>query len=275
MFFRECVRIAEASGIENIPTYSWFLFQFWPTHRTASKILHPTGRCRIRRVVQARLFRKSNPDAHYANAVKNRQNIAFFSTDTKCKEPIGEPGYRIAAVTRGKKVIIGLNEKFLATYHDFSKLSIIAEAYILHEIPEKHELTDEKVDDDLLDKGSRLGEWYSVQVFYGFKSMVSEGSIAMRCAAEIADVITGHFDKTPPCLSVYSDSDPERKTDNLSVQKSYIALFLKHGFEEVLTARTAANLSYCNLVERVHSIAIHWMDEKTNVEKLGKTHAQC
>ena len=285
MFFRECVRIAEASGIENIPTYSWFLFQFWPTHRTASKILHPTGRFRIRRVVQAWLFRKSNPDAHYANAVykfmrervvKNRQNIAFFSTDTKCKEPIGEPGYRIAAVTRGKKVIIGLNEKFLATYHDFSKLSIIAEAYILHEIPEKHELTDEKVDDDLLDKGSRLGEWYSVQVFYGFKSMVSEGSIAMRCAAEIADVITGHFDKTPPCLSVYSDSGPERKTDNLSVQKSYIALFLKHCFEEVLTARTAANLSYRNPAERVHSIAnlglqsIGWMRKpmSKNLEKL-------
>ena len=90
-------------------------------------------------------------------------------------------------------------------------LSIIPEAYILHEIPEKHELTDEKVDDDLLDKGSRLGEWYSVQVFYGFKSMVSEGSIAMRCAAEIADIITGHFDKTPPCLSVHSDSGPRGK----------------------------------------------------------------
>ena len=203
MFFRECVRIAEASGIENIPTYSWFLLEF-----------------RIRRVVQARLFRKSNPDAHYANAVykfmrervvKNRQNIAFFSTHTKCKEPIGEAAYRIAAVTRGKKVIVGLNEKFLVTDHDFSKLSIIPKAYILHEIPEKHELTDEKVDDDLLDKGSRLGEWYSVQIFYGFKSMVSEGSIAMRCAAEIADVITGHFDKTPPCLSVYSDSGPRGK----------------------------------------------------------------
>ena len=61
--------------------------------------------------------------------------------------------------------------------------SIIPDAYILYEIPEKHELTGEKVDDDLLSKGSRLGEWYSGQFFYGFKSMVSEGSSAMQCAA--------------------------------------------------------------------------------------------
>ena len=69
------------------------------------------------------------------------------------------------------------------TDHDFSKLFIIPDAYLLHEILENDELMDEKVDDDLLDKGSRLGEWYSGQVFYGFKSMVSEGSSAMQCAA--------------------------------------------------------------------------------------------
>ena len=47
--------------------------------------------------------------------------------------------------------------------------------------------------------------------------MVNEGSTAMQCAVEIADVMTEHFDKTPPCLYVYSDSGPERKTDKLSV----------------------------------------------------------
>ena len=41
--------------------------------------------------------------------VKTRQNIAFFSADAKCKVPIGESGYPIAVVTRGKKVIVGLN----------------------------------------------------------------------------------------------------------------------------------------------------------------------
>ena len=60
-----------------------------------------------------------------------------------------------------KKLIVGLNEKFMVTNHDFSKLSIIPDSYLLHEIPEKDELMDEKVNDDLLDKGLRLGEWYS------------------------------------------------------------------------------------------------------------------
>ena len=45
--------------------------------------------------------------------------------DAKCKLPIGEPGYPIAVVARGKKVIADLNEKLLVTDHDFSKLSII------------------------------------------------------------------------------------------------------------------------------------------------------
>ena len=96
-FFRECVCIAEEIGVTNLPSYSWFLLQFWPIQRTAPNMLHYTGRCKIRHMVQERLFRKSNPDAHYANsiykflkerAVKNRQNIAFFSADTKCKVPV-------------------------------------------------------------------------------------------------------------------------------------------------------------------------------------------
>ena len=65
--------------------------------------------------------------------------------DAKCKVPIGEPGYPIAVVTRGKKVIAGLNEKLLVTDHDFSKLSIIPDAYLLHEIPLKDELQMKKV----------------------------------------------------------------------------------------------------------------------------------
>ena len=119
IFFREFVHITEANGIENISTYSWFLLQFQPTHWTALKMLHHTGRFRIRHMVQAWLFWSSNPDTHYAHAVKkfmreqavkNWQNIAFSSMDSKCKVPIGEPGYLIAAVTRGKKVIV--DEKF-------------------------------------------------------------------------------------------------------------------------------------------------------------------
>ena len=158
-FFRECVHIAEEKGVTNIATYSWFLLQFWPTHRTASNMLHYTERFKSRRMVQTRLFRKSNPDAQYTNsiykflkerAVKNRQNVDFFSADAKCRVPVGEPGYRIATVTRGKKVIVGNNEKFHVADHDFTKLSLIPDAYLLHEIPEsRDDLTAEESCDDI------------------------------------------------------------------------------------------------------------------------------
>ena len=61
-------------------------------------------------------------------AVKNRQNIAFFSMNAKCKVLIGEPLYPNAAVATGKKVTVGLNEKFLGIDHDFGKFSIIPDA---------------------------------------------------------------------------------------------------------------------------------------------------
>ena len=77
----------------------------------------------------------------------------------------------------------------------------------------------------------------------------------MRCAVEIADVMAEHFNKTSPCLYVYSDGGLERKTDNLSVQKLYITLFLQHNFEDVSIARMATDLSYHNPMERVHTIA--------------------
>ena len=130
-------------------------------------------------MVQARLFRKTNPDTHYANsiykflkecAVKNRQNEAFFSADAKCKVPVGEPGYPITTVTRGKKVIVGNNGKSHVADHDFTKLSLIPDAYLLHEIPESRDnLTAEESCDDI-ESGEKTcsGEWYTGQVFYGF-----------------------------------------------------------------------------------------------------------
>ena len=77
-------------------------------------MLHYTGKFKMRRMVQARLFRKSNPNSYCANAVfkfmkiravKNRHDVAFFSANAKCKVPVGEPDFPIASVTCGKKVI--------------------------------------------------------------------------------------------------------------------------------------------------------------------------
>lgn len=116
LFFRECVGIVMEKGTTNILTYSRFFLHFWSTHQTTSNMLHYTGGFKVRCMVEQRLIRKSNSDTYYANAihkflkelaVKNRQNLSFFSGDVS----VGKPGYPIITITRGKKVIVDKNEK--------------------------------------------------------------------------------------------------------------------------------------------------------------------
>ena len=89
--YRDCSEEAEKRNI-SIPWYSWFLLQFWPCSRTVSNIMHNTGKFKVRRMVQARLFRKHNPDSHYRNAIYNfmketamayRDTSTLFSVDAK------------------------------------------------------------------------------------------------------------------------------------------------------------------------------------------------
>ena len=51
------------------PSESWIWLQFWPkTQHTRSRI-HYTGKLDVRFMIQARQFRKTHPDSHYAAAL--------------------------------------------------------------------------------------------------------------------------------------------------------------------------------------------------------------
>ena len=154
--------------------------QFWPTTQSVSKILHYTGRFKVCRMVQARLLRKNNPDACYANAVykflkqqaiNNQNNVAFYSTNTKCKAVVCEPGFLVAATMRGKKVVVGVNETFKVADPDFSKLSFIPDAYLLYEIPDQETeiSTLESNEDDNTIMAETFKNWYMGQVHYSIK----------------------------------------------------------------------------------------------------------
>ena len=87
-FSRVCVRTAKEKYVLNTPSYSWFLLQFWPTHHTASKTLHYTGKSKVRRMVQAQHEQSQFTLCKYAvfkfmkiRTAKNRHNVAFFSAD--------------------------------------------------------------------------------------------------------------------------------------------------------------------------------------------------
>ena len=70
-------------------------------------------------MVAARQFRKEYVDAHYASAVfryqkefcvRFREHTTLVCEDDKHTIKIGEPGYPVSAVERGKGVIVGLDQ---------------------------------------------------------------------------------------------------------------------------------------------------------------------
>ena len=67
-------------------------------------------------MVQARLLRTENVDSHYTTEIysflqkrasEHAENTVMVSADAKCKVSVGEPGFPIAAVSRGKQVEVG------------------------------------------------------------------------------------------------------------------------------------------------------------------------
>ena len=88
----------------------------------------------------------------------------MISADAKCKVSVGEPDYPIAAVSRGKAVIVGKNETFKVGDHDYSLLSLIPDTIILHSIPEKND--EEEEDENTECNKQSVGKWYSGKVFY-------------------------------------------------------------------------------------------------------------
>ena len=132
-------------------------------------MLYYTGRFKVKRMIQARLFRKNNPDAQYCNAIynfmkqraiKHRTDSIFFSTDAKCKVSLGEPDLPLASVSRVKKVVIWVNELFRVADHGFSKVSFIPDAIFVQDIPESQ---DDKADDEYLHDDSK-NSWFHGQV---------------------------------------------------------------------------------------------------------------
>ena len=62
-------------------------------------------------------------------AAKYSNSTGMISADTKWKLSVGEPHFLIAAVSRGKAMIVGKNKK--SQRHDFLKLLVIPDAVLV------------------------------------------------------------------------------------------------------------------------------------------------
>ena len=142
--YQECIKKTGQSGIE-VPSYTWFLLQFWPCSDTAMNMLHYKGRFKVKHMIEARLCCNNNHIDHYYNAIfnvmkqrviKHRTDSTFFSAATDCKLSVGEPDVPLASPSRGRKVVVGVNESFRVVGHDFSMVSLFPDAIFVQDIPE-------------------------------------------------------------------------------------------------------------------------------------------
>ena len=190
--------------------------------------------------------------------MKHRDTTTFFSADAKCKISVGEPGYPLASVARGKQVIVGENETFQVSDHDFSKLSIIPDGILVHKIPENDEEVQDGDGDSLNSiRMSSKGQWYKGDAFYSIKSMVFEGSTALHGVVEIGTLLeTVHPKDTPNRFYLITDGGGggDRNITHVTVQKYLVALFRKYRFDEIIAIRTAAGCSFYNPIKRIHAV---------------------
>ena len=127
-----------------VPSEAWLCYQFWPKDPSKQSASQYTGRLKVKHIVQARQLRKFHPDAHYASAlyrylrslaVKFSSSCTFVSLDDKHHCKVGEPNYPVAAVERGKAVLVSLDKAFTVSDHDFTRFSLVPSVDLLMDIP--------------------------------------------------------------------------------------------------------------------------------------------
>ena len=173
-----------------VPSEAWLRYQFWPKDPSKRSASQYTGRLKIKHMVQARQLRKFHDDAHYASAlyrylrsfsVKYASVCTFASLDDKHHCKVGEPNHPVAAVERGRSVLVALSKSFLVSDHDFTRFSLVPSVALIVDIP------------DSPDESFHRG-----QVLVGLKDLALEPSSALRHATEFSKVCVLKYPPPPP-----------------------------------------------------------------------------
>lgn len=228
-----------------VPSLKWIRVQFWPKNPFRKTATQHTGRLQIKYMVQSRQLHADHIDSHYAAAIFKymkqfaimfHKHVTMVSLDDKHNIKVGEPGFPVAAVDRGKEVVVGTGTKFIVGDHDFTKAKITPSVALICDVPE-----------------SLSESFYRGKVFVTYKDSIFQPSTPYRHAAELEKVLTC-TDKTKPILCLYTDGGPDHRNTFLTVQISLVSLFLKLDLDMLVAARTAPQNSYRNPVERVMSV---------------------
>ena len=231
-----------------IPSESWVRLQFCPKNALYSSAVNYTGKLDIKHMVQARQLSHDHPDGHYAAAIfrylkefaaKFRNICSLVCLDDKHMLKVGEPDFPVAAVDRGKRVLVAKDTALSVGDHDFTKVKIVPSVALVVEVPEA-------VSDS----------FYNGQVVVTLKEAAFQPSSAIRHSAELLSTlkvcqVNGIIS---PVLALYTDGGPDHNVTFASVQLSLIALFKRMQLDYLIAVRTCPYQSYKNPVERVMSL---------------------
>ena len=235
-------------GDTPIPSVEWVRLQFWPSNAYNKVAENYSGRLDVKHMVQSRHLHHSHPDAHYAAAafrhlrefaVDYAKYATLVSLDDKHLVKVGEPGFPVAAVDRGRMVVVGKDVQFQVADHDFTKLKITPSVALLCDIPDTIEES-----------------FYRGTVYVGLKNTAFAPSSPLRHGAELKHVLKAGGVNTvlKPILLLYTDGGPDHRVTYVSVQASLICLFRSLNLDYLVAMRTAPMQSYCNPVERIMSL---------------------
>jgi hypothetical protein len=228
-----------------IPSVKYLMYQFWPNDKTRLTACRYTGQLPVKFMIQSRQFRKTHIDCHYASAIfrylkefaiKYKEQSALVFMDDKHGIKIGEPGCPVAAVDRGKRVVVGISTKFAIADHDFCKGSFTPSVSFICDIPDTIEET-----------------FYRGQVVIGLKDAVFQASSPIRHTTELSSILI-KADVNKPILLLYTDGGPDHRLTYMSVKVALLCLFFKHNLDMLIAVRTPPYHSWKNPVERIMSL---------------------
>lgn len=198
-------------------------------------------------LIEKRQLSHDHPDQQYAvcvfrylrqAAIKLRHVGTLIFVDDKHHIKIGEPGYPVAAVERGKMVIVGKDVSFCVGDHDFTKFKMIPSVTCFARFLK------------------RLESFYDGQIMVTLKEGAFEASSPLHHAAEMkADLkLLSINTAIRPVLLLYSNGGPDHNITFGNVKVALIALFRSLQLDYLLAARACPGHSFRNPVERCMSI---------------------
>ncbi|XP_074641196.1 uncharacterized protein LOC141898942 [Tubulanus polymorphus] len=198
----------------------------------------------LRHLNEGRQLRHDHPDVHYCHAmfkylremaIMFRNLCVMVCLDDKHKIKLGEPKFLVAACERGRQVLVAGNKLFEVADHDFTKMGIIPSVTLKINVPKSIEES-----------------FYTGTVYVNLKDSVFEPSSPLRHAAELHSILKKEIRQ--PILLLYTDGGPDHRLNYITVQLSYLCIFLQLNLDCLIAVRTAPNSSWINSVERVMSV---------------------